>query len=90
MVWEALGSALIGFAVAWTALRTFPARFPSRPLALATGPVAALLGGLITRVVVGPGNAAVTLVAALCVGAALLSLLVREPGARRSAAPRTA
>ncbi|MCQ4042927.1 hypothetical protein ACFOSC_03100 [Streptantibioticus rubrisoli] len=91
MVWAALGSAIIGLGAAWAALRLFPRRFPSRALTLVTGLVASLLGGVITRFVVGPGNLAVPLLAALGVGAALLSLLVRDPGQRRrSAVPHTA
>ncbi|GAA1916833.1 hypothetical protein [Streptantibioticus ferralitis] len=90
MVWEALGSAIVGLGAGWAALRLFPLRFPSRALTLVTGLVAALLGCLITRFVVGPDNAAVTLLAALGVAVALLSLLVRDPRQRRSAIPRAA
>ncbi|WP_237323237.1 hypothetical protein [Streptomyces sp. JJ36] len=75
MLWEALGSVILGLALAGAAARWLPGRFPHRPLLLATGPVAALLGGLITRVVTGPGHpvAVLTVAAAVCV--ALLSLL---------------
>jgi hypothetical protein len=85
MVWDALGSALIGLAVAVAALRLRPERFPSPVLTVPTGPVGGLVGGLITRVVLGPGFAPATLVGALAVAVAALSLLVREPDARRSA-----
>jgi hypothetical protein len=88
MIWEASGSLLVGVAIAWAALHWLPSRFPSRPMVLATGPSAALLGGLITRIILGPGNIPATLFAALAVGAALLSLLVRDPAARRSRTPR--
>ncbi|AEW96381.1 MULTISPECIES: hypothetical protein [Streptomycetaceae] len=90
MVWEALGSAAIGLGLAYVALRLFPARFPARPLTLATGPVAALLGGLVTRAVLGAGHPPLVLAGALAVAGALLSLLVREAAPRRSASPRTA
>ncbi|MCQ4080229.1 hypothetical protein NGB36_06370 [Streptomyces sp. RB6PN25] len=88
MIWEALGSALVGLAAAWAALRWLPRRFPSRTMVLATGPSAGLVGGLITRIILGPGHIPVTLVAALAVGAAILSLLVRAPAPRRSRTPR--
>lgn len=88
MIYEALGSALVGLAVAWSALRWLPRRFPSRVMVLATGPSAALLGGLITRIILGPGHIPVTLFAALAVGTALLSLLLRPPAPRRSRTPR--
>ncbi len=90
MVWEALGSALIGLAVAVLALRRFPARFPARTLTVLTGPAGGLVGGMIMRVVLGPGHAPLTLTAALAVSAAALSLLVRDPAARRPGSPRPA
>ncbi|MBV9026024.1 MAG: hypothetical protein JO362_20060 [Streptomycetaceae bacterium] len=90
MIWEALASVLVGLAVAWAALRWLPCRFPSRTMVLATGPSAALLGGLITRIVLGPGHIPATLFAALAVGTALLSLLIRAPASHRSRTPRAA
>jgi hypothetical protein len=89
MIWEALASVLVGLAVAWAALHWLPHSFPSRTMALTTGPSAALLGGLITRIVLGPGHIPATLFAALAVGAALLSLLIRTPPPHRSRTPRT-
>lgn len=77
MLWEVLGSALVGLAVALVAGRRFADRFRDRSLVLVTGPAAALCGGVITRVVLGPGYALPTFVAAALVAAALLSLLVR-------------
>ncbi|GAA2911534.1 hypothetical protein GCM10020221_04080 [Streptomyces thioluteus] len=93
ILWEALGSVLIGLAVSYGALRWLPARlgrFGSRKLTLGTGPVAALFGALLAHSVLGPGHVAGTLAAALVVAVALLSLLLR-PGRpagrpRRSAA----
>ncbi|NLU67284.1 hypothetical protein [Streptomyces sp. HNM0574] len=84
MIWEALGSVVLGLAVAYAAAARLPGRFPNQALVFATGPVAALLGGIVTRVVLGPGHTALTLVAAAAVSVALLSLLlsenVRSPG----------
>ncbi|MET9295467.1 hypothetical protein [Streptomyces sp. NPDC003077] len=88
MVLEALGAVLIGFALALAAVRRLPDRFPSRPLTLSTGPAAALLGALLAHSIMGPGHPVQVLVAALGLGAALLSLLVRPApgsGLRRSA-----
>lgn len=89
ILWEALGSVLIGLAVSYGALRWLPMRygqFRSRILTLATGPVAALFGALLAHSVLGPGHAVATLAVSLGVAVALLSLLLRPAGrARRSA-----
>ncbi len=86
MFWEALGSALLGAAVACAALRRFPTHLPRPALVLATGGVSGLLGGLITRIVLGSGHTPSVLVAALGVCAALLSLLLSDgQGGRRPA-----
>lgn len=90
ILWEALGSVLIGLAVSYGALRWLPARFGrfhSRALALSTGPVAGLFGALLTHSVLGPGHAIATLVASLGVASTLLSLLLRPTAVppRRSA-----
>ncbi|MGW2922634.1 hypothetical protein ACWDBF_32860 [Streptomyces angustmyceticus] len=89
MIWEALGAVLIGLAIALSATRWLPDRFPASSLTLATGPVAALLGALLTRSILGPGHPVQALVAAVAVGAALLSVVARPPRRRfrRSAAP---
>lgn len=76
MLWEALSSVLVGFVLACAAARWLPAQFPDRALVLATGPVGALLGGLIARVVMGAGHSVVTLVIAAGVSVAILSLLL--------------
>ncbi|MBO8195150.1 hypothetical protein ITI46_26380 [Streptomyces oryzae] len=78
MIWEALGSAALGLALALAAARQFPERLPDRRLVLATGPVAALTGGLISHTVLGPGNSPVIWCVALGFSAALLSLLLRD------------
>ncbi|NSC23747.1 hypothetical protein FM076_22350 [Streptomyces albus subsp. chlorinus] len=99
MIWEALGSASLGLALALAATRRFPERLPDRRLVLSTGPVAALVGGLISHIVLGPGHAPANLCVSLGVSAALLSLLLRDaPGRRQwrkdtlraTPAPRTA
>ncbi|MER0482494.1 hypothetical protein ABR737_29865 [Streptomyces sp. Edi2] len=82
MIWEALGAVLIGFATALSATRWLPDRFPARALTLATGPVAALLGALLTRSILGPGHPVQVMVAAIAVGAALLSVVARPPRRR--------
>ncbi|TGB13282.1 hypothetical protein E4099_10290 [Streptomyces palmae] len=85
MAWEALGSAVIGFVLAYAAMRRLPRRLPARPLVLSTGPAAALLGTLLTHAVLGPGHTAATLVGAIGFTVAILSLLIRpESGLRRS------
>ncbi|MBA0051442.1 hypothetical protein E0L36_11225 [Streptomyces sp. AJS327] len=90
MVWETLGSALVGLAIAYAAARRFPGRLGDQRLVLATGPVAGLLGGLICRVVLGPGHLPVALLAAVGVAAAMVSLLFGDdsrPGAVRRPGP---
>lgn len=82
-MWEAVAFAALGLGIAYAATHFWPARFPSRTLVLATGPIAALVGGLITRTVLGGGHAAVTLPVSALVAAALLSLLVRPADDRR-------
>ncbi|WP_130799736.1 hypothetical protein [Streptomyces otsuchiensis] len=77
MVWETTASALIGIAIACAAVRRFPTRFPDHRLALATGTGGAMLGGLITRTVLGPGSVPVVLLAGALCGVVLLSLLVQ-------------
>ncbi|MEV0375343.1 hypothetical protein AB0I10_37175 [Streptomyces sp. NPDC050636] len=89
MIWEALGAVIVGFVIALAATRWLSGRFASRTLTLATGPVAALFGALLTQSILGPGHPVQVLVAALAMGAALLSVLIRPPRnrLRRSAAP---
>ncbi|WP_399086216.1 hypothetical protein ACGH2B_07975 [Streptomyces sp. BBFR2] len=88
MIWEALGAVAVGLVLSFAATRRLPDRFPARSLTLATGPGAALLGALLTHSILGPGHPVQTLVAAVAVGAALLSLLLRPArGALRGSAP---
>ncbi|MFG3252820.1 hypothetical protein [Streptomyces sp. NPDC048172] len=91
MIWEALGSAAIGLALAHLASKRVPGRLPHRPLVLTTGLVAGLLGGVVSGVVLGPGQFPVTLLCAAGVAAAMLSLLLRvDPHAAESRRPRPA
>ncbi|MGW8378682.1 hypothetical protein [Streptomyces sp. ODS28] len=78
MILEALGAAALGLGLAYAAAHRLPARFAHRGLVLGTGPAAALLGCIVSRVVLGPGYAAVTLAVAAAVSIAILSLLLRD------------
>lgn len=85
MLWEAAVYAALGLGTAYAAARLFPLRLPLTALLLATGPIAALLGGLVTRTIVGPGHPEATLPAALVVAAAMLSVLAGPPKRGRHA-----
>ncbi|MFI0237333.1 hypothetical protein [Streptomyces sp. NPDC016845] len=82
MLLEALGSALLGLALAWAAGLRMPHRLPSRALVLATGITGALFGAFITHNALGAGHVLATLVGALVLSAALLSLLLRPTRGR--------
>ncbi|MET7514292.1 hypothetical protein ABZS88_12565 [Streptomyces sp. NPDC005480] len=87
MLLEALGSALLGFGLAWAATVRLPRRLPSRALVLPTGIAGALFGAFLTHTALGSGHALATLVGAVVVGVAFLSLLLRPHArVRRSAA----
>ncbi|MFD9905481.1 hypothetical protein [Streptomyces sp. NPDC059063] len=77
MILEAIGSTLLGLALAWATARRLPHRLPSRVLVLSTGVAGALVGAFITHTALGPGHVPVTLLGAVVVAAALLSLLLR-------------
>jgi hypothetical protein len=79
MLWEAVAYAALGLVVALAATGLLPDRLPRTPLTLATGPAAALVGGLVARTVLGAGHLAMTIPVALVMAGALLSLLAR-PG----------
>ncbi|MCM2576177.1 hypothetical protein M1E25_02215 [Streptomyces sp. MTZ3.1] len=85
MIWQTLGSALIGIALSYAGLRWAPERLPSRLLVLGTGLVAALSGGLLTHGMMGPGHGPAALAGSLALGVALLSLLIRPAARTRSA-----
>ncbi|MEV4945206.1 hypothetical protein [Streptomyces sp. NPDC053755] len=82
MFLEALGSALLGLALAWAAVHRLPDRLPGRGAVLTTGSLGAVFGALVTHGALGPGHVLATLVGAVAVAAVLLSLLIR-PAARR-------
>ncbi|MEU4065832.1 hypothetical protein AB0F25_26010 [Streptomyces wedmorensis] len=82
MFLEALGSALLGFALAWVAVQWLTDRLPARGRVLATGTLGGVFGALVTHGALGPGHFLATLIGAVAVAAVLLSLLVR-PATRR-------
>ncbi|WP_327353602.1 hypothetical protein [Streptomyces sp. NBC_01304] len=86
MILEALGSALLGLALAWTAAQRLPHRLPSRNLVLATGVAGALFGAFITHSALGPDHTLGTLAGAVVLSGALLSLLLRPDGRLRRSA----
>ncbi|MFF2850827.1 hypothetical protein ACFVT5_31525 [Streptomyces sp. NPDC058001] len=85
MLWEALGSGVVGLALAWVALRRMPDRLPTPALVLPTGIAGALFGAFVTHTALGAGNIAATLIGAAAISTALLSLLLRPRRLRRSA-----
>ena len=87
MLLEALGSAVLGLALAWAAAHRLPHRLPARALVLSTGAAGALFGAFVTHSSLGSARLPVILVGALAVSAASLSLLLRpaERFRRRSA-----
>ncbi|WP_200305863.1 hypothetical protein [Streptomyces adelaidensis] len=89
MFLEALGSAILGFALACAAAYRLPHRLPSRTLVLPTGIAGALFGAFLTHTALGSANYLLVLSGALIVAAASLSLLLRPTGRFRhsSSAP---
>ncbi|MCF3134735.1 hypothetical protein [Streptomyces olivochromogenes] len=87
MILEALGSALLGVALAWVAMHRLSHRLPARPLVFCTGVAGALFGDFVTHSALGPGTGLLSLLGAAIVSAASLSLLLRPAGRlrRRSA-----
>ncbi|EKX67733.1 hypothetical protein Sipo8835_14575 [Streptomyces ipomoeae] len=77
MFLEALGSAILGLALAWGAAYRLPHRLPSRTLVLPTGTAGALFGAFLTHTALGSANYLLILIGALVVAAASLSLLLR-------------
>ncbi|MEU6574342.1 hypothetical protein [Streptomyces sp. NPDC046805] len=88
MILEALGSALLGVALAWTAVRRLSHRLPARPLVFCTGVAGALFGDFVTHSALGFDTVLLSLLGAAVVSAASLSLLLRPArGLRRRPAP---
>ncbi|MDX3456608.1 hypothetical protein PV396_32445 [Streptomyces sp. ME02-8801-2C] len=87
MFFEALGSAILGLALAWAAARRLPDRLPARHLVLSTGVAGALFGAFLTHSALSAGHFVLILLGATAVSAASLSLLLRPKGGfRRSSA----
>ncbi|MFI5802393.1 hypothetical protein [Streptomyces sp. NPDC051561] len=88
MILEALGSVILGLALAWAAVSRLPERLPSRSHVMTAGLLGALFGAWLTHMAVGPGHLLATLLGASVVGAVALSLLLRPTRRirRRSAA----
>ncbi|MEU1177738.1 hypothetical protein ABZ464_08830 [Streptomyces sp. NPDC005820] len=88
MILEALGSAVLGLALAWAALQRLSHRLPVRTLVLATGIAGALFGDFVTHSALGPGTLLPSLIGAAVVSVASVSLLLRPAGRlRRRSAP---
>ncbi|GHH54052.1 hypothetical protein [Streptomyces candidus] len=90
MIWEALGSVVLGLALAWAADSRLSDRLPSRSRVLTAGLVGALFGAYLTHMAVGPGHPLATLLGAGAVGAVTLSLLLRPSGPPRRVRRRSA
>ncbi len=86
MLFEALGSALLGLVLAGVALRRLSHRLPARSLVLVTGPAGALFGAFVTHTALDPGNVLPILLGAAVVSVASLSLLLRPSGRLRRSA----
>ncbi|GHH89407.1 hypothetical protein [Streptomyces capitiformicae] len=89
MFLEALGSAILGLALACAAAYRLPHRLPSRTLVLPTGVAGALFGAFLTHTALGSATYLLVLTGALIVASASLSLLLRptERFRRSSSAP---
>ncbi|MDQ0959313.1 MULTISPECIES: hypothetical protein [unclassified Streptomyces] len=88
MILEALGSAVLGLVLAWTAVTRLSHRLPVRTLVFATGIAGALFGDFVTHSALGPGSFLASLLGAAIISAASLSLLLRPAGRlRRRSAP---
>ncbi|QMV09433.1 hypothetical protein GJU35_29810 [Streptomyces lincolnensis] len=86
MLLEALGSALLGLVLAGAAIHRLSHRLPARSLVLATGTAGALFGAFVTHSALDAGGALLTLIGAVVVSAASLSLLLRPGGRLRRSA----
>ncbi|WP_338896222.1 hypothetical protein WBG99_11425 [Streptomyces sp. TG1A-60] len=89
MFLEALGSALLGLALAGAAVYRLPHRLPPRTLVLPTGIAGALFGAFLTHTALS-ANYLLVLTGALIVAAASLSLLLRPTERFRRSSSATA
>ncbi|MFF1561283.1 hypothetical protein [Streptomyces sp. NPDC058279] len=92
LLMEALGSGLLGLALAGAAVRALGERLPSSRTVLVSGVAGALFGAYLTHMSLGPGHnsLAATLLGSVSVSAVVLSLLLRptgHSGRRRSRPP---
>lgn len=88
MILEALGSTVLGLALAWAALQRLSHRLPVRALVLATGVAGALFGDFVTHSALGSGPLLPSLIGAAVFSVASVSLLLRPAGRlRRRSAP---
>ncbi|MFD8985314.1 hypothetical protein [Streptomyces sp. NPDC059564] len=79
LLMEALGSGLLGLALAGAAVRVLAKRLPSTRTVLVSGVSGALFGAYLTHTALGPGHntLAATFLGGLGVSAVVLSLLLR-------------
>ncbi|MFC8196610.1 hypothetical protein ACFUTV_14555 [Streptomyces sp. NPDC057298] len=80
MLLEALGSAILGLALAWAAAHRLPHRLPARRLVLSTGIAGALFGAFLTHTALGSVGFLPVMLGAVAVSAASVSLLLRPAG----------
>ena len=86
MLFEALGSALLGLVLAGVAAHRLAHRLPARSLVLATGTAGALFGAFVTHTALDPGSILLIFLGAAVVSVASLSLLRRPSGSLRRSA----
>ncbi|MFI6276072.1 hypothetical protein [Streptomyces sp. NPDC050988] len=80
MFLEALGSAILGLALAWAAAYRLPHRLPVRSLVLGTGIAGGLFGAFLTHTALGSVGFLPVMLGAVAVSAASVSLLLRPAG----------
>ncbi|MCW8097626.1 MULTISPECIES: hypothetical protein [Streptomyces] len=80
MFLEALGSAILGLALAWAAAHRLPHRLPVRRLVLPTGAAGGLFGAFLTHTALGAVGFLPVMLGAAAVAAASISLLLRPAG----------
>ncbi|WP_405821883.1 hypothetical protein OG241_37480 [Streptomyces sp. NBC_01390] len=87
MFLEALGSAILGLALAWAAAHRLSDRLPARHVVLSTGVAGALVGAFLMHSALSAGHFVLILVGAAAFSAASVSLLLRPKARlRRSSA----
>ncbi|MEU5341892.1 MULTISPECIES: hypothetical protein [unclassified Streptomyces] len=80
MFLEALGSAILGLALAWAAAYRLPHRLPAGRLVLGTGVAGGLFGAFLTHTALGSVGFLPVMLGAVAVSAASVSLLLRPAG----------